>query len=100
MGDAVAATRNAVTISGYYWIGTGLLGIAVISIEIWQRRWSLILVACLALLIFHPRWTVLPVYGPDCSFTNVEASQYVLVVICLLLGYQIFRFVRSNKKVR
>jgi hypothetical protein len=84
-------------VSGYYWIASSMLGGVVICIELYQRRWSFILALCVGLLVFHPRWTVSPIYGPDCSFQNVEASQLVLTVICLLLGYQVFRTVRSHK---
>jgi hypothetical protein len=51
----------------------------------------------MGLLAFHPRWTMAPVYGPDCSFQNVEASQFVLATICLVLGYQIFGILRSHR---
>jgi hypothetical protein len=98
--NVAASTAEAVTVSGYYWIVSGLVGGIVILLEIYQRRSpSIILVATVALLIFHPRWTVAPGYGPDCTFQNVEASQFVLAGICLLLGYQVFRIVRSRKDV-
>jgi hypothetical protein len=98
--NVAASTADSVTASGHYWIISGLLGAIVIWIELYQRRWRpIIVVTTLALLVFHPRWTVAPGYGPDCSFQNVEASQCVLAGICLLLGYQIFRTIRSRSKL-
>jgi hypothetical protein len=42
----------------------------------------------LALLVFHPRWTLPSFYRPDCVFANVQASQFVLATIVLMLGYR------------
>jgi hypothetical protein len=95
--NAVASTANSVTVSGYYLLVSGVLGGLIICIELLQRRRPLILAVTMGLLAFHPRWTMAPVYGPDCSFQNVEASQFVLATICLVLGYQIFGILRSHR---
>jgi hypothetical protein len=96
--NAAASTAESITTSDYYWIASGLLGGLVIFIELYQRRWlSIISSITVVILFFHPRWTVAPIYGPDCTFQNVEASQFVLAAICLLLGYQIFRMVRFRR---
>jgi hypothetical protein len=95
--NEAAARANSVVESGYYWIGSGVLGVVVACVELHQRRWSIILALSIGLLVFHPKWTVAPIHGPDCVFLNVEASQFVLAVICLLLGYQVFRIVRARR---
>ena len=96
--NAAASTAESMTTSSYYWIVSGLLGGLVVFIELYQRRWSSIISAIIAvLLIFHPRWTVAPAYGPDCTFQNVEASQFVLAAICFLLGCQIVRMIRARR---
>ena len=98
--NAAASTAESVTTSSYYWLASGLLGGLVIFIELYQRRWSSIISAIIViLLIFHPKWTVAPIYGPDCTFQNVEASQFVLAAICLLLGYQSLRMIRSRRQL-
>src|SRR4051794_1605935 len=82
LGNGAASTVEAVTTAGYYWIASSVLGGLVILIELSLRRWlSIISAIIVVLLIFHPTWTVAPAYGPDCSFQNVEASQFVLAVI-------------------
>lgn len=96
--NAAGSTAEAVTTTGYYWIASGVIGGLVIFIELYQRRWRSMISAFVAiLLIFHPRWTVAPAYGPDCTFQNVEASQFVLAAILLLLGYQVFRMTRLRR---
>jgi uncharacterized membrane protein HdeD (DUF308 family) len=96
--DEAASAANSVAVSGHYWIISGLLGGLVIFIELnRRRRWSIISAITLALLIFHPRWTVAPFHFPDCTFQNVEASQFVLAIVCLLLGSQVFRMIRSRR---
>jgi hypothetical protein len=95
--NVAVSTANSVTISGYYWIASGVLGCAIVCIELYRVRRSLILAITVALLVFHPRWMLAPLYGPDCTFQNVQASQFVLIAI-LLLGYEIFRVARSHRR--
>lgn len=97
LGDITISTAEAVTESGYYLFVSGVLGGLILCIELLQRKRPLILAGTIGLLAFHPRWTMAPLYGPDCSFQNVEASQFVLATICLVLGYQIFGILRSHR---
>ena len=82
---------NATAVSRTYWIVSILLGAVIIGLELYHKRWSLILALTIALLIFHPRWTVPPLYMPDCTFINVQASQGVLVVLVAMLVYRAIR---------
>jgi len=79
---------NATAVSGNYWIASILLGGALIGLEFRERRFWLFPTITLALLVFHPRWTLPSLYGPDCGFANVETSQEVLATIALMLGYR------------
>jgi hypothetical protein len=79
---------NAAAVSVNYWIASVLFGGALISLEFHQRRFWLFPAIMLALLVLHPRWTLPSFFGPDCVFANVQASQFVLATIVLMLGYR------------
>lgn len=96
--DGSLAMRESVTSSSFYWLVSCVIGGAIVCVDYYQGRWPLISAIAVVLLVFHPAWTVAPLHGPDCSFQNVEPSQLVLAVICLLLVYQIFRIVRSRRR--
>jgi len=88
---------NSVIVSGYYWIVSVVLGSIVVGIAVYHRRWLWSPLVVTLVLAFHPAWTVAPNYYVDCSFQNVEASQYILIMIGLLLAYQIFSIWRSSR---
>jgi hypothetical protein len=96
--DVEASTAKAVATSGTYWIISILLGGMIIGFEVYQRRRSLILVLTAALLIFHPRWTVPSLYMPDCMFINVQASQAVLAVLVVMLGYRVIKILLARRR--
>ena len=93
-----AARWESIVVAGYYWIASIVLGAAIVGIVVYCRRWLWSPVVVTALLVFHPTWTVAPHYYTDCSFQNVEASKFVLILIALLLAYQIFSIKRSSRK--
>jgi hypothetical protein len=94
--DDAASRAESIALARYYWAGSGLLGAMGIAAA-WYRGSSLItLVIVAAALIFHPAWTVAPVFGPDCTFANVEASQAVLTLIGVLLSYHLFRMFKAK----
>lgn len=96
--DLKRAEAHALSTSGMYWIISGILGGAVVCLDVFQKRLSIEAVLAAALIIFHPRWTVRPsLFWTDCTFENVLDSQIVLAVICLLLGVRTFRFLRARK---
>jgi hypothetical protein len=79
---------NAAAVSVNYWIASILFGGALIGLEFRQRRFWLFPTITLALLVFHPAWTLPALHGPDCTFDNVQTSQFVLATIVLMLGYR------------
>jgi hypothetical protein len=91
-----ASAANSVKLSGYYWLMSGAIAAMMISIAIFQRRLSLVVVLALVLVLFHPGWTAPPIHGPDCEFLNVQASQLVFITVCLLLGFQLFKIIHSR----
>lgn len=95
--NVATSTAEAIALSYYYWLASGVLGLAIVFIEFRRRRRSLVLALTAALLVFHPAWTVSPLYGTDCNFINVQASQAVLAVIALLLVYQLARVMRLRR---
>lgn len=87
--DEQAAATEAEAASGQYRIGAIVLGGILIGLELRrQRRTWVIPAITVGLLVFHPSWTLPPLHGPDCVFVNVQTSQAVLAVICLVLGYR------------
>ncbi len=96
--NEAASMSNAVAVSGTYWIVSILLGGVIISLEVYYKRWSVILALTVALLIFHPRWTVPALYMPDCTFINVQASQAVLAVLVAMLGYRIIKILLAYRR--
>ena len=67
-----ASMAYAVAVSGIYWAASILLGGALIGLELYQRRGWLFPVLTVGLLMFHPYWTLPPLFGPDCVFFNVR----------------------------
>jgi hypothetical protein len=95
-----AARADSVTTSNYYGVTSILIGLAIIWLEL-RRRWlSPIMLLAAALVVFHPARTVGPNYYPDCSFVNVQASQAVLIILCLLLGYRLLRIYYRRRSER
>jgi hypothetical protein len=88
---------GAIATSRKYWIASILIGVVVMSLEAYLKRWSLILAATIALLIFHPHLTLLAFPKPSCEFISVQASQAVLVVLLMMLGYRIVRMLVSRR---
>jgi hypothetical protein len=93
------STEESIRISIYYWMGSAVVGAMCIAAGLYRGRWILTLVVVVAVLIFHPSWTVRPVYGPDCTFANVEASQASLILVGFLLSYHLFRIVRARRRL-
>jgi hypothetical protein len=83
-----AAKLNAAAVSARYWIVSILLGGILIGLEFRQKRFWLFPTITLALLVFHPHWTLPTFFGPDCVFVNVRTSEVVLAAIALMLGYR------------
>jgi hypothetical protein len=95
--NEAAAISEATATTGTYWIVSILLGLMIISMEIYHRRWSLVLVFTGALLIFHPYWTVPALYKADCTFINVQSAQIVLVILLVMI---FFRGISISRKFR
>jgi hypothetical protein len=84
-----ASIANATALSARYWIASILLGGVLIGLEFRQRQFWLFPGMTLALLVFHPHWTLPSFFGPDCVFPNVRTSEVVLATIALMFGYRI-----------
>jgi hypothetical protein len=93
--NAQVSVANSVALTAKYWIASILVGAVVIGLEFYKGRWPVVLAMIVALLVFHPRWFLPAGYLVDCTFVNVEASQVVLIVICILLAYRIIRVALS-----
>jgi|SRR5215471_3126882 len=97
LGNEEVAMANSVALTAKYWIASIVIGGVLIGLEFYKGRWPVVLAVTVALLVFHPRWFLPARFGPDCTFVNVEASQAVLVVICLMLAYRVIRIARSYR---
>jgi hypothetical protein len=93
-----AAQAGARVMSSVYWAAAGALAGTIFLIEMYTKRWSmLVLAATTALLVFHPRWTVPATYDSACSFLNVQASQAVIVLLAIFLIYELVRVLRRGR---
>jgi hypothetical protein len=84
IADAEATTHK-------YWIASILIGATVMCLEAYQKRWSIILVVTIAVLVFHPHLTVRAFPMPSCDFISVQASQGVLALLVFMLGYLLIK---------
>jgi predicted cobalt transporter CbtA len=96
--DLDAFIVDAVATSQKYWIASLLVGAAVVCIEAYYKRWSIILALTVVLLVFHPHLTIEPFPLPTCDFMSVQYSQDVLAVLVVMLGYQIIKILLAHRK--
>jgi predicted cobalt transporter CbtA len=82
---------DAVATSDKYWIASLLIGAVLMGLEAYQKRWSIILVLTIALLVFHPHLTVHPFPTPSCEFASVQDSQVVTAVLAMMLAYRVVK---------
>ena len=96
LSDINWSISNALSLSTYYWVATGLVFAAIVALEIYRKALSSSVVLSAFFVVFHPRWTIPPTYNTACTFENVFASQLVLEVICTLLAWNLFSFIRTR----
>ena len=89
--DVEASALASIALSNSYWIGTTLLVAAIFLLDVLEKKWSLTFVVSALIVIFHPAWTIPPLHMPDCTFVNVESSQWAAV---FLTGVLVFRALR------
>jgi hypothetical protein len=89
---------NAVVTSRAYWVASLLVSVAIIGLEVYKKRWSLILALVVIILAFHPHLTIRPFPMPSCDFVSVQASQIALAVLLAIFGYQIFSLALSRRR--
>jgi len=94
-GNAVADAYLKTT---YYLMGSALISIVLLVLEVRSRRNPLVITFAIASIALHPRWTVPAVYGLDCSFLNVEASQALFGFGFALLAIRVISFLRGMRK--
>jgi len=78
-----------------YWIASILVGAMVMALA-HHRRWSITLAVTIAFLIFHPHLTIRAFPMPSCEFISVQASQAVLAVLAMMLGFRVMLVVRRT----
>lgn len=92
--DTEVSILASIALSKSYWIGTALLVAAIFLLDVLGRKRSLAFVIGLLIVVFHPAWTVPPLFYPDCTFTNVEASQWAAMLLTFVLVFRAFRYFR------
>jgi len=92
-----SAVANAVLASRYYWLAASAMLVAILATCYWQRRWSFSALIGFLLVIFHPSWTIPPLYLTSCAFINLQASQVVLVAMIVLAAYELYRGLRRSR---
>ena len=98
--DVAAARAEAVEIAGYHFLAACTFAAASAGVDLYQRRWSIVSLVALALVAFHPYWTMRPFYNTACQFLNVQASQAVLLVLAALMTFRLLRLVRRSRTRR
>jgi hypothetical protein len=89
--DPEASTLASIALSNSYWIGAALLVVAMLLLDALEPKWSLTSIIGLVVVVFHPAWTIPPLYDPGCVFQNVELSQVASVFLTYLLVLRTFR---------
>jgi hypothetical protein len=80
--------QYGIYLSRWYWVGTVLLGLLLVYLRRRRPGGWLTFGTVLMAAVFHPSWTVTPMWGPDCEHINVLASKGVAGVLAVMLIYQ------------
>ena len=95
--NAEAAILASIAEAEFYWIGTALLVTAILVLDFLEKRWSVDFALGVAIVAFHPAWTISPWFYPDCTFENVDTSQWAAVLLTSALILRVFRYHRRRK---
>ena len=95
--NAESAIADAVLASRYYWLAAAAMLVAILAACYWRRRWSFSALIGFLLVIFHPSWTIPPLYLASCAFINLQASQVVLVAMSVLAAYELYQGARRSR---
>ena len=90
-----ASILAPITEARFYWIGTALFVIAIFVLDFWEKRISLDFVLGVIIVSFHPAWTIPPIFHADCTFENINASQWAVI---LLMSALILRVSLSRRR--
>lgn len=93
--DDNTARLNSLVMANWYWLISGGVMVAIIWFELRQKR-RILMLPGLILVVFHPRWTVPPSFGMDCSFQNIQAAQLVLALLLIFCTVSIYRYRTSR----
>jgi hypothetical protein len=94
-----ASILAPITEARFYWIGTALFVIAIFVLDFWEKRISLDFVFGVIIVALHPAWTMPPIFHADCTFENINASQWAVVLLMSLLVLRVSRSLRRPKVV-
>ena len=90
--------EGIVVVSRWYWLASIIIVGLALFVH-FRRTNSIILPAILvALIIFHPSWTVSPMFGPDCVGQSIVASKLVIFVLVCILVYEFVRYLMCRKQ--
>lgn len=98
IGDFDTWWDRGIYISRWYWALTAALGVMVMYLARRRSRALPTIAAVSLAIIFHPSWTVTPMWGPDCGHLNVQASELVMAVVVLMLAYHAFRLYHAKRQ--
>src|SRR5262245_20224649 len=65
--DTEASIAASIAEARLHWIGAGLLVAAILVLDFLEKRGSLSLILGIAVVAFHPAWTVSPYFHADCT---------------------------------
>lgn len=100
------AKAHAIKLTEYYLAGSIFLAVGLIGTDLVRKRLSAFSIVAILLVAVHPRFTVEPLYGPSCTFINVELSQVAFALIAVMTAWRVSvilrarRFVAKSSQVR
>jgi hypothetical protein len=94
--DVEASSTAAIQESwGYFFVSAIVLTSGFLA-GIYNRKVPATALVLVLPMLVHPAWTIPPTYGPDCTFTNVLASQVLLSIISLAIATSVIFLIRGR----
>ena len=95
--DPEAAIVAAIAEARFYWMAAALLVAAIFVLDVLEKRIAVDAVLGALVVVLHPAWTIPPFFHADCTFENVNVSQWASILLASALALRVLRFYRRPK---
>ena len=85
--------------SRYYWFATALIGAFIVYLSRKRHKGKFIPLLIIFGVVFHPSWTVTPMYSFSCTGQSVSFSRLLAGIFVLFLIFEIFKSKRNGQKI-